>query len=360
MDLAPSSKTAVTSDSSAITHILSPAVYIVGAGPGDPELLTVKAQRLIQQADVLVYANSLVPMQILEDTRADVEKIATANMTLEDIVPLMIARVQAGKSVVRLHSGDPSLYSAIHEQMMRLADAEVPFEVIPGISAFQAAAATLQAELTVPAVVQSIILTRISGRTQVPVAEELASLAAHKTSLCLYLSARHIQTAQDQLLAHYSPHTPVAICFRVGWPDEQITVVPLSQMATVSESEDLVRTTLYIISPALESRGGRRFDYVKSDYYNSDYDRQSEGGPQAAKGKSADANAVRSRLYSPTHDHLFRPRKANQPPQPNPTTDASKNSSTLSSKEPGKEPSKEPGKEPGKDQLKQEQEHGRK
>ena len=362
MDLAPSSKTAVTSDSAAITHILSPAVYIVGAGPGDPDLLTVKAQRLIQQADVLVYANSLVPMQILESTRADAEKIATANMTLEDIVPLMIARVQAGKSGVRLHSGDPSLYSAIHEQMMRLADAEVPFEVIPGISAFQAAAATLQAELTVPAVVQSIILTRISGRTQVPVAEELASLAAHKTSLCLYLSARHIQTAQAQLLQHYSPHTPVAICFRVGWPDEQITVVPLSQMAAVSESEELVRTTMYIISPALESRGGRRFNYAQSDYYT-----QSEGGAQAVKGTAgitAGANAVRSRLYSPTHDHLFRPRKANQSPNPNPTTAESKNSNTHPSQEKSQEKSKRPSKEkstgPSKDQLQQEQEHGRK
>ena len=168
MDFDKFSATQSNANSSVITDILSPAVYIVGAGPGDPELLTVKAQRLIQKADVLVYANSLVPTQILSEIRPDAEKIATANMTLEDIVPLMIDRVQAGKSVVRLHSGDPSLYSAIHEQMIRLTDADVPFEVIPGISAFQAAAAKLQVELTIPAVVQSIILTRISGRTQVP------------------------------------------------------------------------------------------------------------------------------------------------------------------------------------------------
>ena len=169
---------------------ISPAVYIVGAGPGDPELLTVKALKLIERADVLVYANSLVPNQILSAIRPTAEKIATANMTLEDIVPLMIDRVREGKSVVRLHSGDPSLYSAIHEQMLRLSEADVPFEVIPGISAFQAAAAKLQVELTIPAQVQSIILTRISGRTQVPETEELAGLAAHRASLCLYLSAR--------------------------------------------------------------------------------------------------------------------------------------------------------------------------
>ncbi|MEM9089790.1 MAG: precorrin-4 C(11)-methyltransferase [Cyanobacteria bacterium P01_F01_bin.53] len=284
MDFDKFSATQSNANSSVITDILSPAVYIVGAGPGDPELLTVKAQRLIQKADVLVYANSLVPTQILSEIRPDAEKIATANMTLEDIVPLMIDRVRAGKSVVRLHSGDPSLYSAIHEQMIQLADADVPFEVIPGISAFQAAAANLQVELTIPAVVQSIILTRISGRTQVPVAEELASLAAHKASLCLYLSARHIHEAQKQLLVHYPPQTPVAICFRVGWPDGQIQVVPLEKMAEVSKAEDLVRTTLYIISPALARATG-----------TVDTDGNGEKN-------------VRSRLYSPTHDHLFRPR----------------------------------------------------
>jgi precorrin-4/cobalt-precorrin-4 C11-methyltransferase len=268
--------------------VLPAAVYIVGAGPGDPELLTVKALKLIQQADVLVYANSLVPQQILSAIRPSAEKIATANMTLEDIVPLMIERVRAGKSVVRLHSGDPSLYSAIHEQMLLLAEAQVPFEVIPGISAFQAAAAKLNVELTIPGQVQSIILTRISGRTQVPAAEELAGLAAHQASLCLYLSARHVQASQDELLKHYPPQTPVAICFRVGWPDEQIVVVPLTQMAEVTERENLVRTTLYIVSSALS---------LSSENLQPPENRQPTLQPQ-----------MRSRLYNPTHDHLFRPR----------------------------------------------------
>ena len=268
---------------------LSPTVYIVGAGPGDPDLLTVKALKMIQRADVLVYANSLVPQQILSAMRPDAEKVATANMTLEDIVPLMIQRVRAGKSVVRLHSGDPSLYSAIHEQMLRLSEAEVPFEVIPGISAFQAAAAKLGVELTIPEQVQSIILTRISGRTQVPAAEELAGLAAHQASLCLYLSARHVQASQDQLLKHYPPDTPVAICFRVGWPDEQIRVVPLEKMVEVTESEDLVRTTLYIVSSALVGATGRSHTPIG-----------------------------RSRLYNPTHDHLFRPRPMTQEPSSQP------------------------------------------
>ncbi|MEM6449515.1 MAG: precorrin-4 C(11)-methyltransferase [Cyanobacteria bacterium P01_D01_bin.105] len=279
---------------------ISPCVYIVGAGPGDPDLLTVKALKLIQHADVLVYANSLVPTQILSAIRPNAEKIATANMTLESIVPLMIERVRAGKSVVRLHSGDPSLYSAIHEQMLRLSEAEIPFEVIPGISAFQAAAAKLNVELTIPAQVQSIILTRISGRTQVPKTEELASLAAHRASLCLYLSARHVQVSQAQLLAHYPPETPVAICFRVGWPDEQIWVVPLAQMAEVTVAENLVRTTLYIISPALTKVLGKT---------TSAQTALEQGAEPGGNGPvNMNETSVRSRLYSPSHDHLFRPK----------------------------------------------------
>jgi len=199
---------------------LAPGVYIVGAGPGDPDLLTVKAQKLLEQADVILFADSLVPQQILQLCRSDAEIIRTANKTLEEILPLMIARVRSHQSVIRLQSGDPSLYSAIHEQMQALAAADIPFEVIPGISAFQAAAAKLKVELTVPGLVQTIILSRISGRTQVPAREELASLAAHRASLCLYLSARHIEAAQNQLLEHYPPETRVAICFRLGWPDE--------------------------------------------------------------------------------------------------------------------------------------------
>lgn len=256
---------------------LSPGVYLVGAGPGDPDLLTVKAQKILMQADVILFADSLVPQQILELCRADAEIIRTANKTLEEILPLMIESVESQKSVVRLQSGDPSLYSAIHEQMQALAAANIDFEVIPGISAFQAAAAKLKIELTVPGLVQTIILSRISGRTQVPVREELASLAAHQASLCLYLSARHVEDAQTQLLEHYSPETPVAICFRLGWSDEKILIVSLDKMAAVTQAENLIRTTLYVISPAL---GTARTESI---------------------------GEARSRLYHPQHNHLFRP-----------------------------------------------------
>jgi precorrin-4/cobalt-precorrin-4 C11-methyltransferase len=260
---------------------ISAGVYIIGAGPGDPELLTVKAQKLLAQADVILVADSLVPREIVQLVRPNAEVIQTANKTLEDILPLMIERVRSQQSVIRLHSGDPSLYSAMHEQMQALATANIPFEVIPGISAFQAAAAKLKVELTVPELVQTIILTRISGRTQVPESEELAALAAHRASLCLYLSARHVQEAQAKLLQHYPADTPVAICFRVGWSDEKIWIVPLDQMAALTVQEKLIRTTLYIISSALT----------------------------AVAGQSAAGERLRSRLYNPEHAHLFRPIK---------------------------------------------------
>lgn len=238
------------------TNRLAPAVYFVGAGPGDPDLLTVKAQTLIGQADVVLVADSLIPPQILHSTRSDAEVLGTSDQVLETLLPLMIERVRSGKSVVRLQSGDPSLYSTIHEQMQALATAQIPFEVIPGISVFQLAAAKLRVELTVPELVQTIILTRISGRTQVPAREELETLAAHQASLCLYLSARHVRRAQTALMQHYPADTPVAICFRLGWPDEQIWIVPLSEMAAQTEQQNLTRTTLYLISPVLAAQTG--------------------------------------------------------------------------------------------------------
>lgn len=252
---------------------LKPIVYIIGAGPGDPELLTVKADKIISQADVILYADSLVPKEILKNTRPDAELIPTGNKTLEEIVPLMIEKVKKNLSVVRLHSGDLTLYSAIHEQMQQLAEANIPFELIPGVSTFQAAAAKLDTELTIPDLVQTIILTRISGSASaVPETEELASLAAHQASLCLYLAARHIDSAQEKLLQHYPSDTPVAVCYRISWPDEKIWLVPLEKVAELTHQEKLIRTTLYIISSAL------------------------------AAGKN-----VRSRLYHPDHSHLFRP-----------------------------------------------------
>jgi precorrin-4/cobalt-precorrin-4 C11-methyltransferase len=268
-------------------------VYIIGAGPGDPELLTLKAHHILSQADVILFADSLVPKQILRSVRPEAEILGTARQTLEAILPLMIERVRAGKSLVRLHSGDPSLYGAVQEQMQALLKAHVPFEVVPGISAFQAAAAKLRVELTVPNLVQTIILTRVNGRTQVPQAEELATLAAHQASLCLYLSARHVEDAQSQLMQHYPANTPVAICFRIGWPDEKIWLVPLHQMAQISQKKQLIRTTLYVVSPALAATT------IPDDFL--------EPSLEMAFSQMGNGSQARSQLYNPEHNHLFRP-----------------------------------------------------
>lgn len=252
---------------------LKPAVYFIGAGPGDPELLTLKAHKIITQADVIFYADSLVPTQVLQDVRPDAQLISTGSKTLEEIMTLTQEQVNNDCVIVRLHSGDLTIYSAIHEQIQVLVEKDIPFELIPGISAFQAAAAKLGAELTVPELVQTVILTRVSGcASAVPEAEELASLAAHKASLCLYLAARHIETAKKKLLDYYPPDTPTAVCFRIGWPDEKIWLVPLEKIAQVTREEKLIRTTLYLISPALNP-----------------------------------SSSSRSRLYHPQHSHLFRP-----------------------------------------------------
>ncbi len=249
----------------------SQPVWIVGAGPGAPDLLTLRAARAIEQAEVLVWTDSLVNPQISALAPATCEKIRTSTLTLEEVIAAVVERARSGKRVVRLHDGDPCLYGALAEQICRLADAEIPVEVVPGISAYQATAAALGSELTIPGLVQTIVLSRAGGRTGVPESESLARLAALRASLCLYLSARHVAEVQEELLRHYPADTPVAIGYRVSWPDQWLTVVPLSAMAQVSEQRGLVRTTLYVVSPALSP-------------------------PQEA----------RSKLYSASHNHLFR------------------------------------------------------
>lgn len=248
-----------------------PLVQFVGAGPGAPDLLTLRAARMIEAAEVLVWTDSLINPQIAAMAPEGCERIRTSTLTLEEVLPVLLDRARAGRRVVRLHDGDPCLYGAIAEQIGRLADAGIAVEVVPGVSAYQAAAAELRQELTIPGLVQTIVLSRAGGRTGVPERESLQRLAALGASLCLYLSARHVEEVQQELLLHYPATTPVAIAYRVSWPDQWTTVVPLSAMAATSRERDLIRTTLYIVSPAL-----------------------------AAGGQD------RSRLYSPEHHHLFR------------------------------------------------------
>jgi precorrin-4 C11-methyltransferase len=196
----------------------------------------------------------------------------SAHLTLEQVVETTLTAVRNGEQVVRLHSGDTSLYSAIQEQLALLEEAGIDCEVIPGISAYQAAAAVLKSELTLPEVVQTVILTRGEGETKMPVGEALESLAQHKATLCIFLSARLAETVQARLLTAYSPQTPAAIVYRVSWPDEKIILTTLSNLAAEVRRNRLTRTTLFLVGEAV---GGRR---------------------------------NRSRLYDRSHGHLFRAR----------------------------------------------------
>ena len=245
-------------------------ISIVGAGPGAQDLLTIRAKKRIEMADVLVWTDSLIPIQITKLVKDDCEKIKTSSLTLEDIIEILIRKHKEGKRIVRLHDGDPCLYGAISEQICRLNDAGIEVEIVPGVSAYQATAASLGYELTIPDLTQTIILSRADGRTGKPEKENLQKLASIQASLCLYLSARHVEEVQSTLIKYYPANTPVAIAYRVTWPDEWVKVIPLSEMAKTSRENNLIRTTLYIISPTLK------------------------------------VGNKRSKLYSPTHSHLFR------------------------------------------------------
>jgi precorrin-4 C11-methyltransferase len=239
-------------------------VLFVGAGPGDPGLLTLKAHRALGRADVVVYAGSLVPEEVLRHAPATASLHNSAPLTLEEVMAILIPAAQAGKRVVRLHSGDTSLYSAIQEQMTRLDEAGIAYDVIPGVSSFQAAAAALKAELTLPEAVQTVILTRAEGETPMPPGESLAALAQHRATLCLFLSARLVERAREELLTAYPPETPAAILYRVSWPDEQIIVTDLHHLAEEVRRHKLSRTTLIVVGEAVSRRRNRSRLYDKS------------------------------------------------------------------------------------------------
>ena len=194
-------------------------ISIVGAGPGALDLLTIRAQERLKTADVLVWTDSLIPIQITNLVKDDCEKIKTSSLTLEEIIHILIKKHTEGKKVVRLHDGDPCLYGAISEQICKLNDKGIEVEIIPGVSAYQATAATLGFELTIPNLTQTIILSRAEGKTGKPKKESLKKLAEIQSSLCLYLSARHIEEVQSILINHYPANTPVANAYRVTWPD---------------------------------------------------------------------------------------------------------------------------------------------
>jgi precorrin-4/cobalt-precorrin-4 C11-methyltransferase len=253
-----------------------PEVLFVGAGPGDPELITVKGLKALQGADVVVYAGSLVNPELLSHLKTGAEVHDSAPLTLEEVVAIIAEAVAAGKKVVRLHTGDPSLYGAIQEQMEALGARGVSYAVVPGVTAAFAAASSLKQELTLPGVSQTLILTRMEGRTPVPETERLERIAAIGGTVCLYLSVGMMEEVVEKLLAAgvFTAQTPVAVISRATWPDERIIEGTLGDIAQKVRAAGIGRQAMIIVGEVLSAR--------------------SRGVPE------------RSRLYDPEFGHGYR------------------------------------------------------
>ncbi len=232
-------------------------ISIVGAGSGAADLITVRGARLLGQADVIVYAGSLVNPQLLSYAKEGCEIHNSAKMTLEEVVDVMAKAHFLGKNMVRLHTGDPSIYGAIREQMDALRQKNIPFEVVPGVSSFCGAAAALQAEYTLPGVSQTVIITRAAGSTPVPEKENIRSLAAHRATMAIFLSAGLLeQLTEDLVEGGYPPETPAAIVYKATWPDEKVCICQVSTLAETAQKEGINKTALILVGDFL----GQQYD----------------------------------------------------------------------------------------------------
>ena len=248
-------------------------VWFIGAGPGDPDLLTLRGKTLIEQADVVIFADSLVDERVCDFAAPGAAIHRSSGLTLEQTLELMLGAAREGKRVVRLHSGDPSIYGAVNEQIAALEREGIPYEIVPGVSSAFAAAARLGVEMTVPNVSQTVIMTRRSGRASaVPPLEELRSLAAHQASMAIFLSAAMMsKVVADLRAAGYSADTPCAVVYKVSWPDEKIVRGTLADIARKVRAARFTRQAVILVGAVFGER-----------------------------------SAERSRLYSPDYVHLFR------------------------------------------------------
>lgn len=249
-------------------------IHIVGAGPGDPELITVKGQKLLQEADVVIYAGSLVNPELLKLCKPSTEIYNSAEMTLDEVVKVMETAESKNKKIVRLHTGDPSIYGAIQEQMDALNKKNIHFEIVPGVSSFLAAAAALKREYTLPGITQTIIITRSGGVTPVPEKESLKRLGQHQTTMCIFLSAGLMHNVvRDLMSAGYKSSTPIAIVQRASWDQEKIIKGTLSTIMDQLKDEPVDRAAMIVVGQILDAEV---------------------------------ENYEKSQLYSPTFSHMFR------------------------------------------------------
>ena len=229
-------------------------VYFVGCGPGDPDLLTIKAKKLIQNADVVVYSGSLIPLEIIKLCRK-AKLHDAAKLVREEIFDILKTNTRKGKLVIRLHDGDPSIYGAIREQTDNLQKAGIEFEIVPGITSFLASAATLGSELTLPGVTQTIIITRAESRTKVPKHEKISELAKHKATMIFYLSIHLLSDIVKQLIeGGYPKSTPVAAVYRASWKDEKVITGTLKDIVKKVRDEKITRTAIIIIGEVINPK----------------------------------------------------------------------------------------------------------
>ncbi len=241
-------------------------VHFVGAGPGAKDLITVRGKELLEQADVIIYAGSLVNPELLEYAKKDCEIHNSAYMTLEEVIAVMVKAEKEQKMTVRLHTGDPAIFGAIKEQMDELEQYEIPYDVCPGVSALFGAAASLKAEYTLPEVSQSVIITRAEGRTKVPQRESLVSMAGHQATMVLYLSSSLAKSVKKDLIeGGYRPETPVAVVYKATWEDEKIIRTTLALLPEMMEKEEIYKTALIIVGDVLDG------SYEKSKLYDKTF-----------------------------------------------------------------------------------------
>lgn len=252
-------------------------ITFVGAGSGDPELITIKGAKKLGEADVVIYAGSLVNPAILTHAKQGAAIYNSASMTLDEVIAVMAPAAQAGQKVVRLHTGDPSIYGAIREQMDRLDVLGLEYEVVPGVSSFVASAAALKKEFTLPSVSQTVIITRHAGRTPVPEGETLRKLASHGSTMCIFLSVQMIADVMAELLAGgaYTPDTPVAIVQKASWPDQRIFRGTIGTIAKIVQAEGIDRTAMIMVGGFLGD------EYELSRLYADDF---THGFREAKKG----------------------------------------------------------------------------
>ena len=242
-------------------------IHFVGAGCGAPDLITVRGLRFIQQADVIIYAGSLVNPELLSNAKPECQIHNSAAMTLDEVIEVMYTAEQQGLMTVRLHTGDPSIYGAIREQIDRLNALQVPFDICPGVSSFCGAAASLKAEYTLPAVSQTVILTRMEGRTPVPESEQIPLLAAHQATMIIFLSTGMLPKLSSQLIeGGYSPETPAAIVYKATWQDEIICRCTIRTLAETAAVHHIKKTALITVGEFLGD------DYALSKLYDPSFE----------------------------------------------------------------------------------------